>query len=450
MASTLAVAETAVREPRIRVRGRNSLLWMVLAGLALRLVVMLFLYPERTDPFRDHWRFAGEAGRIASSIAQGEGFSNPLFAKTGPTAWLAPVFPYLLAGIFKIFGVYSKASAIAALALDCIFSAINCIPVYFIARKHFGEATAVWAGWAWAFFPYAIFFSADFIWATTLTTLLMTLIFLLTLHLADSISIWPWIGFGALSALGGLTDPVVMSVAPVLGAWAWYRRYKSGRPWLVNGLGAVLAVMLVASPWFVRNYETFHRVIPFRSCLGLEVYFGNNQDSWHWGPPGYHPSDNENEWREYQQLGEVGYTSKKLHDGLAFIDAHRSLYVKQTVRRVIYLWTGFWSFSHRYLQEEPADPFNIGFCTGISILTLIGLRRAWLDDRAITLPYILVFVFFPIIYYLTHPEDYYRRPIDPQFVVLAAYAVTSWIAKRRRAVILRRPRRRQLSESHSF
>ena len=33
----------------------------------------------------------------------GEGFSNPLFGKTGPTAWLAPVFPYLLAGIFKTF-----------------------------------------------------------------------------------------------------------------------------------------------------------------------------------------------------------------------------------------------------------------------------------------------------------------------------------------------------------
>jgi hypothetical protein len=48
------------------------------------------------------------------------------------------------------------------------------------------------------------------------------------------------------------------------------------------------------------------------------------------------------------------------------------------------------------------------------------------------MPYILVFLFFPIIYYLTHPEDYYRRPIDPQYVVLAAYAVTSWIAERQR------------------
>jgi 4-amino-4-deoxy-L-arabinose transferase-like glycosyltransferase len=405
---------------------------MVVVALALRLVVMCFLYPERTDPYRDHWRMGGEAGRIARSIAQGEGFSNPLFGKTGPTAWLAPVFPYLLAGIFKIFGVYSKASAIVALALDCLFSALTCIPVYFVARKHFGEPAALWAGWGWAFFPYAIFFSADFIWATTLTTLLMTLVFLSAIYLEASSSAWPWVGFGVLSALGGLTDPVVMSVAPVLGTWAWYRRFRSGRPWLLPGAAAVLAVALVVAPWFIRNYETFHKVIPFRSCLGLEVYFGNNQDSWHWGPPGYHPSDNENEWREYQQLGEIAYTSQKFHEGLSFIDSHKGLYVKQTLRRIVYLWTGFWSFGHRYLQEEPADPFNMVFCTGLTVLTLIGLRRAWLLDRSVAMPYVLVFLFFPIIYYLTHPEDYYRRPIDPQYVVLAAYAAASWLVERQR------------------
>jgi len=197
----------------VRGRVRHSLFWMVVVALVLRLVVMSFLYPERTDPYRDHWRLGGESGRIARSIAQGEGFSNPLFGNTGPTAWLAPVFPYLLAGIFKIFGVYSKASAIAALALDCLFSALTCIPIYFIARKHFGMQTAAWAGWAWAFFPYGIYFSADFIWATTLTTLLMTLVFLAAIYLETSSSIWLWVGFGALSGLGGLTDPVVMSVA---------------------------------------------------------------------------------------------------------------------------------------------------------------------------------------------------------------------------------------------
>jgi 4-amino-4-deoxy-L-arabinose transferase-like glycosyltransferase len=418
---------------------RGSLFWMVVVALALRLVVMSFLYPERTDPYRDHWRLGGEAGRIARSITQGEGFSNPLFGKTGPTTWLAPVFPYLLAGIFKIFGVYSKASAIAALALDCLFSALTCIPVFFIAKKHFGENGAAWAGWSWAFFPYAIFFSADFIWATTLTTLLMSLVFLLALHLESSPSVWHWAGFGVLSGLGGLTDPVVMAVAPVLGAWAWYRLYKSGRKWVAPGVGAVLAVTLTVAPWFIRNYETFHKMIPFRSCLGLEVYFGNNMDSWHWGPPGYHPSDNENEWREYQELGEVAYTQKKLHQGLAFINSHRLLYVQQTVRRVVYLWTGFWSLSPRYLREEPADPLNIVFCTGLTILTLSGLWRTWRIDSAIAMPYLLVLIFFPIVYYLTHPEDYYRRPIDPQFVVLAAFAVACWVGERKRRLAVTPP-----------
>src|SRR5271166_2928127 len=171
-----AASEQDVRKPKAAGNVRSSLVWIVLVALALRLVVMSFVYQERTDPARDHWRLGGEAGRIARFIAQGEGFSNPLFGKTGPTAWLAPVFPYLLAGIFKIFGIYSKASAIATLALDCSFSALTCIPIYFIASKNFGEDAAVWAGWIWAFFPYAIFFSADFIWATTLTTLLVSLI----------------------------------------------------------------------------------------------------------------------------------------------------------------------------------------------------------------------------------------------------------------------------------
>jgi 4-amino-4-deoxy-L-arabinose transferase-like glycosyltransferase len=413
---------------------------MVLVALALRLAVMVFVYPERLNPARDYWRFGGEAGRIARSITEGKGFSSPFFADTGPTAWLTPVYPYLLAGIFKIFGIDTKASALAILSLDCLFSALTCIPIIFIARKSFGERTARWAGWFWAFFPLSIYFAADFIWDTTVTTLLLAVLFWMVLHLEDSSSRWRWAGFGAFAGFAALTDPIVMSVAPFLGLWAWwrlYRRRQSGRlwsSWLAPGAASVVVVILVVSPWFVRNYRDFREFIPLRSGFWFEMYCGNNRDSWHWDPPGYHPSDNEAEWHEYQQLGEVKYMTLKKKEVLAFIGGHKALYVMQTLRRIVYIWTGFWSIDPRYLSQEPFDPPNIFFCTAMTILMLLGLRRASQMNFQVAMPYLILLAFFPIAYYLSHPEDYHRVPIDPFFVILAAHAISSLLRSPARAL----------------
>jgi 4-amino-4-deoxy-L-arabinose transferase-like glycosyltransferase len=408
-------------------RVRRACFWMVIVALCVRLGVMAFVYPDRLDPARDHWKFAGETGRIARSLIEGRGFGNPLFAQTGATAWLAPIFPAVLAGTFKIFGVYTKASALAILSFDCLLSALTCIPVFFIARRTFGDAAALWAGWLWAFFPYSITFASGFIWDTTLSTLLMALLFLAVLKLEGNSRWLPWFGFGLLAGFAALTNAVLLAPLPFLAMWLLYRFRKRGQQWFAPGLAALLGVLLVASPWFLRNYRTFHKFIPVRDGLWFEVYCGNNADSWHWDPPGYHPSDSDTEWREYQQLGEIGYMQLKKREALAFIGAHKRLYAIQTLRRIVYIWTGFWSFSRRYLNEEPFDPPNILFCTALTVLAFLGLRRACRDSGfARIAPYLIAFFFFPLVYYFTHPEDYYRRPIDPMMVALAAGAIISW------------------------
>ncbi len=123
------------------------------------LVVMVFLLPEQLEPQRDHWHFGYEAGRIARSIAQGGGFSSPLFEDTGPTAWMTPVYPYLVAGVFKLFGVYTKTSAIVLLSLNALMSALVCIPIFEIARISFGERVAKWSAWGVGIFPLRHLFS---------------------------------------------------------------------------------------------------------------------------------------------------------------------------------------------------------------------------------------------------------------------------------------------------
>src|SRR6267154_6898742 len=83
---------------------------MVGVALALRLVVMGFAYKIQLDPSQDHWVFGWETGRVARSIAIGQGFSSPYSEPTGPTALIPPVYTYMLAGVFQVFGVYSPFS----------------------------------------------------------------------------------------------------------------------------------------------------------------------------------------------------------------------------------------------------------------------------------------------------------------------------------------------------
>ena len=97
---------------------------MVLLALVLRLAVLPILLPEQLEQGRDHWHFGYEAGRVARSLATGKGFSSPLFEPSGPTAWMAPVYPALMAVVFRLFGVYSETSAIVLLSIN----AVSCEP----------------------------------------------------------------------------------------------------------------------------------------------------------------------------------------------------------------------------------------------------------------------------------------------------------------------------------
>jgi hypothetical protein len=239
-----------------------------------------------------------------------------------------------------------------------------------------------------------------------------------------------WIGFGLLGGVAALSDPIVMSLLPVLGLWMWYRRSKRGGSWALPGMAAALAFMIVVTPWFVRNYRVFGRMIPFRDNFGLELYVGNDGATWHWAA-GPHPTNNDEEWQEYRQLGELRYMQRKQAQAVNFIRQHKGLFVWLSVRRAIYIWTNYWSFSRRYLEEEPFDIPAVFLTTALTLLALRGFWIGWRNFGSATVPYAIALFFFPIVYYVTHLEDYYRRPADPFYVVLAAYAVTAYLERRK-------------------
>jgi 4-amino-4-deoxy-L-arabinose transferase-like glycosyltransferase len=404
-------------------RARDSLWLMVLVALAIRLVATAFLYPEQLPPSGDHIWFGYEVGRIARSLALGHGFRDPLYGPTGPTAWMAPVYPLLLAGIFKLFGIYTRAAALAILSLDSLFSALTCLPVFYMARRSFGTRVGAWAGWMWALYPYGIYLAAERIWDHSLTTLLLSILVALGLRLADSSSLKGWLGFGLLWGVAALTNPVVLSVLPFLGAWICWRLHRQGRRWLQPSAAAALVFVLIVSPWFVRNHRVFHQFIPFRDVFWLAFQTANTTDTWERWAYWTHPAGNKAELDRMAQMGEPAYMELKKREALAFVHQHPKLFAELTVRRLVNVWTGAWNFSPGYLIAEDFEVANILIYTTWTALMLVGLRHAWRRARSAAVPYLLVLFSFPLVLYLTSQLMRYRHPIDPEIIILAVYGV---------------------------
>ncbi len=400
-------------------RALESLWIIVLVGLLLRLAVVAFAYQGLLSPDRDHWMFGWETGRIARSLALGEGFANPLFHKTGLTAWMAPAYPWLLAWVFRLAGIYTKASALGILSLNCLFSALTSLPVYYLARNSLGTAVAVPAAWAWGLFPYAFYLGANRVWETSLSALLLTTLLALTVHLVQARSSGLWAAYGVVWGIAALTNPALLSVFPWLAGWVCYRLCKEKRDWVQPCSLCVLLVLVIVSPWMVRNYRVFHRIMPLRDNFWLEMWVGNNGDTSDWLTVREHPTGSATELEEYERLGEIEYMHLKRAQTVAFIRSHPGTFLLTIFRRLVFTWTGFWSFNRQYLAGDPFDPPNIFFSTSLTILMLLGLRRAFRKAPAFAVPFAIVLFIYPMVYYLTHAAIYYRHPIDPEIVVLA-------------------------------
>jgi 4-amino-4-deoxy-L-arabinose transferase-like glycosyltransferase len=398
---------------------------MVLAALAIRLAVIPFVCDEWMSPYNmTHF----EQGNVAQSLLEGRGFSSP-FASNQPSAIMPPMYPLILAGIFAIFGIHTTTSILAALALNCLFSALACLPLVLVAERAFGRRVALWTGWAWVFSPYGVYFSAEWPWATHLLLLCLCWMLVLAQKMESSGNWRLWASFGLLSGFAALAEPSVLILVPWLILLACYGRNRLRASWFWQAATSLVLLIAMLAPWTIRNAMVFHRLIPLRDGMGLEMWLGNNGSTRHWRDNTYHPNHNAAELAEYNQAGELAYMDHKQRQADDYIHAHRGWYAWMCLRRAGYLWTGYWSLDAAYLEGESLDPPNIFFWTTLVLLTLAGLILAWKQHQAEVLRFGGILFLYPIPYYFSHPETYRMRPLDPLVLMLCCYALLNWRKK---------------------
>ena len=391
---------------------------LFIVGFALRFGFVLWKRTYLAPHPGSILRFGAEICQIAKSIVEGRGYSSPFFGgDTGPTSWIAPVYPLLCAGVFRLFGVYSAASAVVLLLLQCLMAAATSIAIYALGARTVGVRAGLWAAWIWAVSPIFFRWPASWIWDFTATALLVAVALVATIDAAEEGSLRLWLRLAAIWALIALTNPAPLSVMPFAFLYAAYENHRRGMRWVrALAFSCVLFGALV-SPWLIRNAVVFGQPVFFRSNYWFEFYLGNYHFSNGMGFSGKHPDNNPRAFKQYAELGEVRFIELHKKEALDFVRNSPWEFLDLTAKRTLWFWDGT---SLRYQTGEWWAPWKFW---PLSVVGWLGLLFALTRRPPGWQLFLALLLIYPIPYYLAYPNAKYRHALEPELLLLGVFLV---------------------------
>ncbi len=441
-------SQTDATVGRARFSAPWSLFWI---ALSIRIAYMTFAHTWRVRPYGDHFQFGWEMARIARALVTGYGYSDPFNGHTGPTAWVTPAYPLLIAGVFKLFGVYTAFSAWILLAINCVLNALMVRTTWEIAARCFngnaarggssargglsargGFDVARWSAWLWALYPAAMQYSVKWIWEMTLTAFLFSCVLVLALRMrgigepsgspAPRQTLGRWALFGLLWGLIALSNPEVCIMLPVIGVWILA---GAGRQWPRQvgkaALGAVVCLALIA-PWSWRNWQAFHHWVPLRGNFGAELYLGNGPGAVGLLMEYNHPGESSGQLRLYREMGEVAYVKMRGDKAKAIIRSDWPRFFKLSAKRFYYFWFSVPHPSDDAPYVEYGRNLNYQFT---SIAGLLGLALALRRRVPAAGLFAWCFALLPLLYYFVTVHARFRHPFEPLIAILSVYLFQS-------------------------
>ncbi len=405
------------------------------------LVRVLYIVVARTYHVRianDHFQFAWEVGRIARALAIGYGFADPFAGHTGPTSWSPPIYPLLLAGIFKIFGVYTAASAFVILVINSFFSAAIAPAVHEIADRcydagGYSRRVALWSGWLWALYPAAMQYAVRWIWEMSLTTCAFAWILVIALRSREigardastthnSTALWSC--FGLLWGVIALSNPSLILALPITALWMLMgsRSVAALQKSFSRAMLAAAFFLCCLAPWVYRNWQVFHAFIPTRGNLGAELYQSvlPSNDGFPWGTTV--PAETASpELELYRRMGELAYVRERGAEANAMIAANRSRFAGYAFKRVYFFWFGV-PKPDLSMVVEAARRLNYSF---ISLAGLMGLGLSLLRRVPASGLFACIFLALPIPYYLLTVQARFRHPLEPLLTIFIVFLFQS-------------------------
>ncbi len=336
-----------------------------------------------------------ESVSVAKSLAVKGTFADPFDGSTGPTAHLAPLWPFMLAGIYRAAGG-EEYFRVTALLLAILLHLLNVLLLFLLAGELFRDSLSQYCTLALALFVplYQVIPAGEAIY---ISAGLLAFWLLARRHKV--------VICGLLGGLLLLFNPSLLLIVAPIAVYEWKK---------VKAVSAFLAIVfLVIAPWEIRNYQVFHRLFFIRDNLGLELDLYNN-DCEASGAAGCtpHPMFSAVERAKVADMGEVAYNDMRMKHAVTWFKTHPGVAARLIARRVF----GYW------FPVSVAPPYGYAFAF-VTAVSLWGFWRLLRNRLTVVWPMLAIMAVYPLVYYLVRLDLRYRHSILWISLLAAGYGV---------------------------
>jgi 4-amino-4-deoxy-L-arabinose transferase-like glycosyltransferase len=215
-----------------------------------------------------------EFGVIARNLLSGTGFQHTAITVNVPSAYMPPALPDLYYFFFSVFGDNSY-GYIMILLFNVLISVLSIVIIYYVSLRIYNKNTALLTAVFTAFYPVYIYSSLIFS-TVVYFHLFSSLCFFYFIQTEDNKNEKEALKYIVLFAVTlGLfiyfrAEVLLLSLIFSI-LYLFRKQYK-------YSLIILFIPMILISPWTIRNYIVFGKIIPVTTSAGYNFYTGHGDD----------------------------------------------------------------------------------------------------------------------------------------------------------------------------
>lgn len=391
---------------------RKVLLFIFGISLIVRLLYVI-LFPTVV------WGDAIAYENLATGLVEGKGFG-------GGTSYDLPGYPFFLASVYSICGH----THLIVHMLQAFVGALTCLIIYYIGKSVLNKKIGILSASIAALYPAFIIYSG-MLYTETLFIFLLCLSVLYLLKIHEYPSVKNLLIVGVSLGLGILIRPGILIFIPVILIWMLISS-KEKKKNLMRFMAIFLIVVVVVSPWTIRNYNVHHEFVPIGTSGGVILWYGYNPGAMQFITTGVESSYFTQIW---EIPGEIERNKWGYEKGLEFIKQNPIQSLMLDIMKLARFWTLLLPFFNCYLYDYFLTPIPKWLFMTLAPLTILPFMiilplailgivfyQKW-DKKAFLL--LLLILYYPFIHSITWGLPRFQLQIMPFLIVFAAYAVCS-------------------------